>query len=78
MPLYSVSGDRPSRTGERSQTENGQLGAPPLIAHVELALPANISARSGSFGSSQRKNSCVSTLNSFSSSGSFALRPEMS
>jgi hypothetical protein len=38
-----------------SQTEKGQLGEPPLIPHVELALPAKISARSGSFGSSQRK-----------------------
>ena len=58
-----MTGDCPFRTGEMSQTENGQLGEPPLIAHVEEALPAKISARSGLFGSSQRKNSCVSALN---------------
>ena len=61
-----------------SQTENGQLGAPPRIAHVEPALPAKISARSGFLGSSQRKNSCVSTLNSLSSFGRFAFAPAMS
>jgi hypothetical protein len=52
-----------------SQTENGQLGAPPRMAHDAVALPAKISARPGSFGSSHRKNSCVSTLNSLSSCG---------
>ena len=58
-----------------SQTENGQLGAPPRVPQVELALPAKISARPRSFGSSQRKNSCVSTFSSRTSFGRAAWRP---
>jgi hypothetical protein len=61
-----------------SQIENGQEGEPPLIPHVEPALPAKISARSGFLGSSQRKNSCVSAFNCRSSRGSLAFAPEMS
>src|SRR5829696_7909472 len=55
-----------------------KLGAPPRMAHVEVALPAKTSARPGFCGSCQRKNSCVSTLNSLSSFGLAALAPEMS
>jgi hypothetical protein len=52
--LKSVTGAWPLRTGEMSQTENGQLGEPPHVPHVELALPAKINARCGFAGSSQR------------------------
>src|SRR5919106_770025 len=74
-PLKRVIGDCPFRTGEMSQTEKGQLGEPPLVPHVEPALPPNISARSGFPGSSQRKNSWVFTLNWTSSCGSVAFAP---
>ena len=77
-PLKSVTGACPLRTFEMSQTENGQLGAPPRVPQVAAALPAKISARSGFFGSSQRKNSWVSTSNWFRSLGCAALRPAMS
>ena len=77
-PLKRVVGDCPFRTGEMSQTENGQLGEPPLVPHVEPALPANSSARSGFPGSSHRKNSWVFTLNWLSSCGVVAFAPEMS
>ena len=53
-PLYSVVGAWPSGTFEMSQTENGQLGAPPRVTQVLPALPAKISARSEFFGSTQR------------------------
>ena len=73
-----MTGDCPFLTGEMSQTENGQDGEPPLIPHVDEALPAKMSALSGFRGSSHRKNSCVSALNWNSSSGSLAFAPEMS
>ncbi len=73
-----MTGAWPFFTGEMSQTENGQVGEPPLVPHVEPALPAKSSARSGLFGSSQRKNSCVLTSNWLSSCGLVALSPEMS
>jgi hypothetical protein len=76
--LNRVTGDPPFTTGEMSQTENGQVGAPPCVPHVEPALPAKMSARSASFGSCHRKNSCVATLNWRSSSGLVAFAPEMS
>jgi len=73
-----LTGGWPSGTRETSHTENGQLGAPPLVPQVVLALPAKISARSGFPGSSHRKNSWVFTLNWTSSCGSVAFAPEMS
>src|SRR5687768_2201351 len=75
-PLNSVTGASPRTTGEMSQTENGHEGEPPLIWHVEPALPAKMSARSGFHGSCQRKNSCVSALNWWSSRGLLAFVPE--
>ncbi len=77
-PVNRVTGGLPSRIAEMSQTENGQLGAPPRVPHVEPALPANTSARPRCLGSSHRKNSCVSTSNWCSSRGRSASRPEMS
>ena len=73
-----MTGGCPLRTREMSHTENGQLGEPPLVPHVELALPAKISARAGFAGSSHKKNSWVSTSNWFNSFGRVALAPEMS
>jgi hypothetical protein len=46
-PLKSVTGGWPFTTDEMSQTENGQLGEPPRVGHVELAFPAKCSAHSG-------------------------------
>ena len=76
--MNSVAGSSPARTFEMSQTENGQLGEPPRVPQVELALPAKMSARSGFFGSSHRKNSWVSTSNWLSSFGALAFAPAMS
>jgi hypothetical protein len=60
-----------------SQTANGQLGVG-CSPQVEPALPPNISARSGLFGSSHRKNSWVCSSIWVISRGRRAFSPEMS